>query len=206
VTGRPLIAILRGLPPGDAVAVGAALIAAGIVRIEVPLNSPDPLDSISRLAAAFSDRALIGAGTVLRVADVRAVADAGGKLIVSPNFDAEVVAETKRLGLQSIPGVLTPSECFAALKAGADGLKLFPAGLMGPSGLRALRAVLPPGAKVHAVGGVGPETFGQWLAAGADGFGIGSSLYEPGRPAAEAGGRPSRIVAAYDAAIKVPAA
>jgi len=214
VTGRPLIAILRGLPPGDAVAVGAALIAAGIVRIEVPLNSPDPLDSISRLAAAFSDRALIGAGTVLRVADVRAVADAGGKLIVSPNFDAEVVAETKRLGLQSIPGVLTPSECFAALKVGADGLKLFPAGLVGPSGLRALRAVLPSGAKVHAVGGVSPETFGRWLAAGADGFGIGSALYRPWHPAAVAaakeveqvGARASRIVAAYDAAIKGPAA
>ena len=202
MTHRPLIAILRGLTPPEAQEIGAALIAAGITRIEVPLNSPDPLDSIATLAREFGTQAQIGAGTVLRAADVQAVHAVGGRLIVSPNFDAEVVTETKRLGLASYPGVMTPSECFAALKAGADGLKIFPASLIGPDGLKAIRAVLPLGTQVFAVGGAGPENFADWIAASADGFGIGSALYKPGLSAAEVGKRAARMVDAYDTATK----
>lgn len=196
---RNLIAILRGLRPAEAEAIGAALIDAGIDRIEVPLNSPDPLDSIERLAKAFGDQAQIGAGTVLTVEDARAVADRGGKLIVSPNVDADVIAETKRLGLASFPGVFTASECFAALKAGADGLKVFPAFQMGSKGLKALRDVLPKTTQVYAVGGVGAADFAQWRAAGADGFGIGGALYKPGSTAAEVSAKARELMAAYDA-------
>jgi 2-dehydro-3-deoxyphosphogalactonate aldolase len=197
---RPLIAILRGLDPGSAVAVGQALIDAGITRIEVPLNSPDPLVSIRRLAQAFGAVAQIGAGTVLTPGEVEAVAGAGGSLIVSPNTDPEVIATAKRLGLESLPGAFTATECFAALKAGADGVKLFPASHLGADGLAALRAVLPPAAKVYAVGGVGPGDFAAWRAAGASGFGIGGALYAPGRSAAEVGARAREMVAAFDAA------
>lgn len=202
MSSRPLIAILRGVTPPEAEPVGAALIEAGITRIEVPLNSPTPLESIAILAAQFGEKAEIGAGTVLSPADVRAVAKAGGRMIVSPNFDPEVVTETKRLGLASYPGVLTPSECFAALKAGADGLKLFPASLVGPSGLKAVRAVLPSGTKVFAVGGAGPENMAEWVKASADGFGLGTSLYVPGLPAADVRKRALRIVEAFDTATK----
>lgn len=202
MSSRPLIAILRGVTPPEAEPVGAVLIEAGITRIEVPLNSPTPLESIAILAAQFGEKAEIGAGTVLSPADVRAVAKAGGRMIVSPNFDPEVVTETKRLGLASYPGVLTPSECFAALKAGADGLKLFPASLVGPSGLKAVRAVLPSGTKVFAVGGAGPENMAEWVKASADGFGLGTSLYVPGLPAADVRKRALRIVEAFDTATK----
>jgi 2-dehydro-3-deoxyphosphogalactonate aldolase len=197
---RKLIAILRGLEPAEASAVGEALASAGITRIEVPLNSPDPLRSIAALQQALGPRAEIGAGTVLEPEEVRAVAAAGGRFIVSPNCNPRVIARTKDLGLGSYPGVFTASECFTALAAGADALKIFPAGVMGQSGVSALRAVLPPATELYAVGGVAAADFAGWLAAGIDGFGLGSSLFKPGWPAARVAGEARAAVAAWDAA------
>ncbi|MFH5775077.1 2-dehydro-3-deoxy-6-phosphogalactonate aldolase [Paracoccus sp. NGMCC 1.201697] len=196
---QPIIAILRGLTPTDALAVGEALIDAGIDRIEVPLNSPDPLESIRLMATAFAGRATIGAGTVLTVEDVARVADVGGRMIVSPNTNPDVIRETRRLGLESYPGVFTATECFAAIAAGATGLKLFPADQAGTVALKALRAVLPRDISVYAVGGVGPNNFADWIAAGAQGFGIGSSLYKPGDSADQVGQRAREMVAALPA-------
>lgn len=197
----PLIAILRGLTPAEAPAIGDALVAAGITTIEVPLNSPDPLDSISVLAKRLGGSATIGAGTVLSASDVDAVANAGGQIIVSPDCKPDVIRQAKARGLASWPGVFTPTEAFAALDAGADGLKLFPGSMAGPSGLSAMRAILPPETLVYAVGGAGPDNFGDWVAASADGFGLGSALYKPGMSAEEVGTRAGQIVAAYKAAV-----
>lgn len=197
---RPLLAILRGLTPIEAPAICGALIDAGVTMIEVPLNSPEPLSAIAAMVAEHGDRATIGAGTVLTATEVEAVAEAGGRIVVSPNVDPEVIARSRDLDLQSWPGVVTPTEAFAALRAGATGLKLFPATLIGPAGLAQLRAVLPPAARVFPTGGVGPEAFGEWIAAGATGFGLGSAFYRPGLALGEAAARARRVVEAYDRA------
>ena len=178
----PLIAILRGLTPAEAAAVGDAIVAPGFRLLEVPLNSPEPLESIALLRARFP-QALVGAGTVLSARQVRDVHAAGGQLIVSPNFNAEVIAEAARLGLVSLPGVMTPTEAFGALAAGATGLKLFPAELASPAVVKALLAVLPKGTPLMPVGGIAPNNMAEWRAAGAAGFGIGSALYRPGKSA-----------------------
>jgi 2-dehydro-3-deoxyphosphogalactonate aldolase len=176
----PLIAIIRGVTPDEAEAVGEALHEAGIRIIEVPLNSPDPLKSIERLAKSLGDRALVGAGTVLNARQVADVQAAGGRLIVSPNTDADVIAATAAAGLVSCPGFFTPSEAFTALAAGAHALKLFPAEAATPAVVRAQRAVLPRDVPLLVVGGVKRDVLGAWLDAGADGFGLGSGVFKPG--------------------------
>lgn len=183
----PIAAILRGVQPDEIDAIGDALVEAGIAIIEVPLNSPKPFDSIKRLAARHGARALIGAGTVLEVCDVARVKEAGGRLIVAPNFDADVVRAAKTAGLVTLPGVMTPSEGFAALKAGADGLKLFPAEIIPPAVFKAWRAVFPPETLLLSVGGVGVDNAVAYRQGGASGYGIGSALYKPGRSAGEIG-------------------
>ncbi len=197
---RPLIAILRGIEPREAAATAAALIEAGIDRIEVPLNSPQPLESIEAMVAAHADDALIGAGTVLTSDEVKNVYKVGGKLIVSPNTDKRVIEAATNLGMHSFPGVFTPTECFQALGAGADGLKLFPGFLVGTQGLKAIRAVLPKNTQVIVVGGVGPENFADWIAASADGVGLGTWLYKPGTSVADVAARAREAVAAWDEA------
>lgn len=196
-----LIAILRGITPDEVEGVAEAVIEAGIDCIEVPLNSPRAFDSIERLARLHSG-ALIGAGTVLELAEVARVADAGGEIVVSPNTDEQVIRETVRLGMQSYPGALTPSECFAALKAGATTLKLFPSFVLGANGLKAIRAVLPFDTRLLMVGGVGAGNFTELLAAGADGFAIGTSIYRPGDTAAEVGEKAAVLVTAYEEALR----
>jgi len=197
----PLVAILRGLTPEEAPAVGDAIIESGFRLLEVPLNSPRPLESIALLARRFP-QALVGAGTVLTAQEVRDVHAAGGELIVAPNFNAEVVTEAKRLGLVSLPGVMTPTEAFGALAAGASGLKLFPAELASPAVVKALLAVLPKGTPLMPVGGVTPDTMEAWRAAGSAGFGIGSALYKPGKSAAAVREDAQRFVAAFGGALR----
>ena len=179
LTACPLVAILRGITPAEAVPMGQALVDAGFRILEVPLNSPDPLASISLLAHAFP-QAWVGAGTVLRRQDVGQVQAAGGRLIVAPNFDEDVVLEARDLGMATLPGVGTATEAFAALRAGATGIKLFPAEMIPPAAVKALRAVLPAEALLLPVGGITPASLSSYLAAGANGFGIGSALYKPG--------------------------
>lgn len=195
---REIIAILRGVKPEEVLEIGEALLREGIDRIEVPLNSPEPLKSIKVLADAIGDKALIGAGTVLTPKDVDDVHGAGGRLIVSPDCNPEVIDRTRALDLASYPGVATPTECFTALRHGADGLKFFPGSLIGPAGLAAIRAVLPQGTKTYAVGGAGPDNFAEWFAAGVTGFGIGSGIYKPGLTAQDVATRAAKIVATYD--------
>ena len=177
----PLVAIIRGVTPDEAVAVGEALYSAGIRIIEVPLNSPDPLLSIGRLAKALGERALIGAGTVLDPADVSRIAAAGGRIIVSPNTYAPVIEATVAAGLVSSPGFFTPTEAFVALRSGAHALKLFPAEAATPAVVKGQRAVLPKGVPYLVVGGVTPQNVAGWMAAGANGFGLGSGVYKPGQ-------------------------
>ncbi len=195
----PLIAILRGVQPHEVEAIGDALVDAGFTLIEVPLNSPDPLDSIARLKRRLSDRAMIGAGTVLREADVAAVADAGGTLIISPNANPAVIAATAVRGLISLPGIATPTEAFAAVDAGATALKLFPAEAASPAVLKAMRAVLPKDMRVLPVGGITPDNMQPWRDAGAAGFGLGSALYKPGSTANAVAERAAAFVAAIRA-------
>ena len=195
----PIAAILRGVKPDEIEAIGEVLVEAGITIIEVPLNSPQPFDSIRRLAARHGAHALIGAGTVLEPSDVVRVKDANGRLIVAPSFDADVVRAAKIAGLEALPGVMTPSEGFAALKAGADALKLFPAEIIPPVVFKAWRAVFPANTLLLAVGGVGVENIATYRDAGASGYGIGSALYKPGRPAAEIGPLARALVAAAKA-------
>ena len=198
---RPLVAILRGLDPNDAVAIGRELIEAGFGIIEVPLNSPDPLRSIGALANAYGEHAIIGAGTVLTTQQVDAVRGANGRLIVSPNMDVDVIAHTRETGGLSFPGVFTPTEAFDAIKAGCHALKFFPASLHGPDGVKAIKAVLPPEIPVLAVGGVSVPTIGEWWDAGCAGFGIGSNIFKIGWSADQVGEQARAFVAAFDAAI-----
>ena len=186
LTSMPVVAILRGVMPAEVEAIGEAIIAAGVTLIEVPLNSPDPFDSIERMAKRLAGRAIIGAGTVLSVADVERCRSVGAQLIVSPNMRADVIAASVAGGMLSAPGCLTPTEVFAALDAGAHAVKLFPGELVSPAVVRAMRAVLPKAATVLVVGGVTAENAGAFQSAGADGFGVGGSIYQAGTTAEQA--------------------
>ena len=185
----PLVAILRGIQPREAVGVGEALVAAGITILEVPLNSPEPLDSIARLARAVGKRASVGAGTVLEPEQVDAVFEAGGQIVVSPNCDAAVIRRTRARGMVSLPGCFTPSEAFAALKCGAHAVKLFPGELVSPNVAKAMAAVLPRKTRLLIVGGVSADSLKDWQGGPVQGFGIGSSLYKPGMSPDEVGRR-----------------
>jgi 2-dehydro-3-deoxyphosphogalactonate aldolase len=195
---RHLIAILRGITPAETLGVCEALVAAGITMIEVPLNSPDAMKSIGDAAEAFDGRAEIGAGTVLSPAEVDEIADRGGRFIVSPDTNSEVIRRTVSLGLSSYPGVFSPSEAFTAIRSGATGLKFFPAEVLGPKGIRAIKAVLPPALPLYAVGGANPSNFNEYFEAGCRGFGLGTYIYKPGMTAADVAERAAVAVRAYD--------
>jgi 2-dehydro-3-deoxyphosphogalactonate aldolase len=192
----PIVAILRGLVPDEALDVGRALVQAGIRILEVPLNSPNPFKSIGTLAGALQGGAVVGAGTVLESSDVERVREAGGQIIVSPNMDRDVIRRTRELGMVSLPGCLTPTESFAALKAGAHAVKLFPGELVTPNVAKAMAAVLPKGTRLLVVGGVSADNIGDWRGSVVHGFGIGSSVFKPGMTANEVGERARSLVAA----------
>lgn len=192
----PLVAILRGVRPDEVVAIGEELVAAGFTLIEVPMNSPDPLDSVARLVAALGDRAMIGAGTVLTPAQVDSVREAGGRMVISPNMNADVIRASVAAGMVSLPGIATPTEALAALDAGATALKLFPAEAASPAVLKAMRAILPRETRVLPVGGIVPDGMDPWREAGAAGFGLGSALYKPGLSADAVGANARAFVAA----------
>ena len=196
---RELIAILRGIQTTEVHDIARALIDAGITKIEVPLNSPDPFQSIEKMVNAFGTVATIGAGTVLNKDEVKTLADIGCQMVISPNADPDVIMATKNARMLSYPGVFTATECFSALKNGADGLKFFPAFKLGLDGFNALKAVLPKTANTYAVGGVGAPDFQAWKEAGVTGFGVGSNLYKPGMSVAEVASHATTLVAAYDA-------
>lgn len=195
---RHLIAILRGITPPETLAVCEALVAAGITMIEVPLNSPEAFRSIEDAAKAFDGRALIGAGTVLSRADVEKVAEAGGGFVVSPDTNPAVIGATIELGMTSYPGVFSPTDAFTAIRSGATGLKFFPAEVLGPKGIKAMKAVLPPSIPLYAVGGANPDNFGEYFAAGCSGFGLGTYIYKPGMSAVDVAAKAIAAVTAYD--------
>ncbi|EQB12756.1 2-dehydro-3-deoxy-6-phosphogalactonate aldolase [Sphingobium lactosutens] len=197
----PLVAILRGVRPDEVEPIGDALVDAGFTLVEVPMNSPDPLDSIGRLARRLAGKALVGAGTVLTPDQVDAVQQAGGQLIISPNSDLSVIGRSAQAGLISMPGYFTPTEAFAAVQAGARALKLFPAEAATPAVLKAQRAVLPKNLPILVVGGINPGNMAPWIAAGANGFGLGSALYKPGASAADVSEAAEAFVRGWRAAL-----
>jgi 2-dehydro-3-deoxyphosphogalactonate aldolase len=193
----PLVAILRGLAPDEALAIGAVLVEAGFRIIEVPLNSPQPFSSIEALARRFGDVCIVGAGTVLDPTAVARLEAAGGELVVMPHGDKDVIKAAKAMGLACVPGIATPTEAFAALAAGADALKLFPAEILPPAAVKAMLAVLPQGTSLLPVGGIAPESMAAYVAAGAKGFGLGSALFKPGMTAADVGERAAAFIRAF---------
>ena len=199
MTHRNVIAILRGIRSSEAAGIAGALIEAGITRIEVPLNSPDPFEAIEAMVDAHGDAAIFGGGTVTTMEQVAHVYRVGGTMVVSPNTDKGVIYASKTLGMESWPGCLTPTECFEALRWGATGLKIFPAFMLGTEGLRAIRAVLPQETQLYMVGGVGPDAFAEWREAGASGFGLGTSLYRPGDTAEDIAPKAREAARAWDA-------
>jgi len=199
---RNIIAILRGVRPDEVLEIAQTIADSGINQIEVPMNSPDVFDSIQLLHDEMKDFISVGAGTVTNIDQVKILEEIGIDFIVSPNFDPEVVAATKQANMISYPGVITPTECFSALKYGADGLKFFPATLLGETNLIALKAVLPENVPLYMVGGVGPENFSSWFEAGATGFGIGSGIYKAGDNSTSVARKSKLIVQSYDEANK----
>lgn len=199
---RPLVAILRGVKPAEAEAIVSVLIESGMTAIEIPLNSPDPFRSIEIAVKTAAAGVLIGAGTVLTTADVERLDGAGGRLLVTPNIDPDVIAEARKRGMVTMPGVFTPTEALRAVKAGVSSLKFFPASVLGASGIAAIRAVLPSDLMIAAVGGVSDKNFAEYTRAGIHAFGLGSSLYKPGMTAMEVAARARASIQAYDAAIQ----